>query len=130
MGSLTLLFSDVFDLSLLEVLTLNQLKRSLCLCICQCPGKAWTPHPSGVSISLLTLVQLSSHPKIEAGRVSVQGTAFPGQWSMEGGREWAFSGSCSMRRVGDCLRGKPGMASVWLGHPSGLACQHGSPELD
>lgn len=129
MGFLVPLFSNnVFDLSLLKVLTPSQLKCSLCMCswcfswALSVPRESLDPHPGGVSISLLppTLAQLSSHPKTEAGGVSVQGTAFPGAMCHGKRGDWPFSCSCSVWGMGDCLQGKPGMASC---HPVARASQ-------
>lgn len=146
MGSLVLLFSDVCGLSLSKVLSQSQLKCGLCMCISWCFPWALSresaqgrlgPHPCGVSICLLLLVlPPAGLPPRDWGR---QGGFLCRALPLLGGGPWKqgesdhFQGAAPcMWGVGDCLRAKPGMASVvlWLGHPSGLAWQHGSPELD
>lgn len=141
------LFSTVFDLSPLKVATLNQVKHSLFICIkLYFPWALSVPrtklgHPIPVvSLSLSYFShwsQLGSHPKTEAGSEGVCADCClswgSGPW--KGGR--AFSGSCSIwARTpwgGHVPLGKArsGLSVIlWLGHPSGLAWQRGSPGLD
>lgn len=81
MGSLFPLFSDVFDLPLLQVLTPSQLKRSLCMCI------SWSGPRESLDTPSLWCLHFSPTfhtapaglPPQDWGRwgVSVQGSAFP-----------------------------------------------------
>lgn len=106
MGSVDPLFSAVFDLSLLKVSTLNQVKHSLFMCIKLCfpwalsvprprldTPSLWCPH----LFLLLTLTPAwGSRPNTKAGgEVASADAASSGAVAL--GTGWqAFSGDCSM----------------------------------
>lgn len=140
MGSLVPLFIDMLDFSLLEVLTPSQLKHSLCICSWCFPWALSVPRETLDNPSQWCL-HLSPTPHTGPAELPRQDWDREGacagrclSWAVAHGKRerMAIFRSCSILGVGDCPWGKPGMASdiFWLGHPSGLAWQHGSPELD